>query len=165
MSAVLLAELKRRRVFRALVASHRLCSPSCRWSSRSCTGSGLPDWTLSFRDHCLGLGFPVVLVLAWIFDVSAAGVERTAPLPTGGGPSWLPSRDQYRRRGAAASAHRRPSAIRARLNGQCLRLESAVRSTRLPTRRRSRRAPDDRKTKTEAMITTRASNRATRARA
>src|SRR6267143_3938340 len=80
MSAVLLAELKRRRVFRALVAYAIVVFAILQVVEPIMHGLGLPDWTLSFVIIALGLGFPVVLVLAWIFDVSAAGVERTAPL-------------------------------------------------------------------------------------
>jgi len=43
-------------------------------------GLRLPDWTLSFVVVALAVGFPVVLVLAWVFDVSAGGIERTLPL-------------------------------------------------------------------------------------
>ena len=80
MSAVLLAELKRRRVFRALVAYAIVVFAILQVVEPIMHGLALPDWTLSFVIIALGLGFPVVLVLAWIFDVSAAGVERTAPL-------------------------------------------------------------------------------------
>src|SRR5882724_8569936 len=80
MSAVLLAELKRRRVFRALVAYAIVVFAILQVVEPIMHGLALPDWTLSFVIIALGLGFPVVLVLAWLFDVSAAGVERTAPL-------------------------------------------------------------------------------------
>ena len=84
MSAVLLAELKRRRVFRALVAYVIVVFAILQVVEPIMHGLALPDWTLSFVIIALGLGFPVVLVLAWIFDVSAAGVERTAPLQPSG---------------------------------------------------------------------------------
>jgi len=43
-------------------------------------GLRLPDWTLSFVVVALAIGFPVVLALAWVFDVTAGGIERTLPL-------------------------------------------------------------------------------------
>ena len=80
MSAVLLAELKRRRVFRALVAYAIVVFAILQVVEPILHGLALPDWTLSFVIIGLGLGFPVVLVFAWLFDVSSAGVELTAPL-------------------------------------------------------------------------------------
>ena len=43
-------------------------------------GLHLPEWTLSFvvvRPR--PLGFPVTAALAWVFDLKASGIERTAP--------------------------------------------------------------------------------------
>ena len=42
-------------------------------------GLHLPDWTLSAVVVVLAAGFPATLVLAWIFDLGPAGVERTPP--------------------------------------------------------------------------------------
>jgi serine/threonine-protein kinase len=43
-------------------------------------GLHLPEWTLSFVVVALAVGFPVVMVLAWVFDMSSSGIERTLPL-------------------------------------------------------------------------------------
>jgi adenylate cyclase len=40
-------------------------------------GLRLPDWVLSASVVALGLGFPVALGLAWAFDLTSSGVERT----------------------------------------------------------------------------------------
>ena len=40
-----------------------------------------PDAVLSYA-VALAVGFPIVVSLAWIFDVSAAGIERAAPSPS-----------------------------------------------------------------------------------
>ncbi|MGA8892051.1 MAG: hypothetical protein WB493_10815 [Anaeromyxobacteraceae bacterium] len=40
-------------------------------------GLHLPDWTLSAVVVVLAAGFPATLVLAWIFDLGPAGIERT----------------------------------------------------------------------------------------
>jgi pSer/pThr/pTyr-binding forkhead associated (FHA) protein len=39
----------------------------------------LPEWTLSLLVLVLVLGFPVTIVLAWVFDLGPTGIERTAP--------------------------------------------------------------------------------------
>jgi TolB-like protein len=79
----LLAELNRRRVFRALVgygigafAVLQIVEPimhSLHW----------PDAVLSYVVVALAAGFPIVVTLAWVFDVSAAGIGRTAPADGG----------------------------------------------------------------------------------
>ena len=51
-------------------------------------GLHLPEWTLSAVVVVLAAGFPGTMVLAWIFDLGPAGVERTPPAPpTGDGTS------------------------------------------------------------------------------
>jgi len=54
-------------------------------------GLQLPDWTLSFVVVAIGVGFPVTLALAWVFDLSASGIERTLPAPTQAGPRQSPA--------------------------------------------------------------------------
>ena len=41
----------------------------------------LPEWTLTAVVSVLGAGFPITVVLAWVFDLTAKGVTRTAPAP------------------------------------------------------------------------------------
>jgi adenylate cyclase len=47
-------------------------------------GLHLPEWLLSAAVVALGVGFPVALGLAWAFDLTASGVQRTPPAPAGG---------------------------------------------------------------------------------
>lgn len=47
---------------------------------------GLPDWSITLALGLLVIGFPVALVLAWVFDLTPGGIERTgagseAPAP------------------------------------------------------------------------------------
>ena len=79
MAAALFAELKRRRVFRALLGYAIVAFAVLQVIEPVMHGLKLPDWTLSFVVVGLAVGFPVVLVLAWVFDVSASGIERTVP--------------------------------------------------------------------------------------
>ena len=80
MSVPLIAELKRRRVFRALVGYAIVAFAVLQVIEPVVHGLRLPEWTLSFVVIALAVGFPVALVLAWVFDVSSGGIERTLPL-------------------------------------------------------------------------------------
>jgi len=46
-----------------------------------------PETVLSYVVAALAAGFPVVITLAWIFDVKGGRIERTAPAATSGGQS------------------------------------------------------------------------------
>ena len=74
-----LAELKRRRVFRALVVWGIAAFAVLQVYEPVMHGLHLPEWTLSFVVIALGLGFPVTAALAWVFDFKAGGIERTPP--------------------------------------------------------------------------------------
>ena len=85
MGVPLLAELKRRRVFRALLGYAIVAFAVLQIIEPIIHGLQLPDWTLSFVVVAIGVGFPVALALAWVFDVSASGIERTQPVATEAG--------------------------------------------------------------------------------
>ncbi len=72
-----LAELKRRKVYRVGVAY--LVAAVVVWEGADYLFSalGLPGWTVDFVVVVSVLGFPVALVLAWAFDLTPEGVERT----------------------------------------------------------------------------------------
>jgi len=80
MSVPLIAELKRRRVFRAVVGYAIVAFALLQVIEPVMHGLHLPEWTLSFVVVALAVAFPVVVVLAWVFDVSSGGIERTVPL-------------------------------------------------------------------------------------
>lgn len=44
---------------------------------------GLPDWTVTFVLVLLLLAFPLVIGLAWVYDVTPGGVRRTEPAESG----------------------------------------------------------------------------------
>jgi len=79
-----IAELKRRRVFRALAGYAIVSFAILQVIEPGMHGLHLPDWTLSFVVVALAAGFPVVVVLAWVFDVTAGRIERTVPVRPGG---------------------------------------------------------------------------------
>jgi TolB-like protein len=75
----LIAELKRRRVFRALIGYGIAAFAVLQIIEPIMHGLHWPDEVLSYVVVGLAAGFPVVVALAWIFDVNAGRIERTAP--------------------------------------------------------------------------------------
>ena len=77
----LVVELQRRRVFRALVGYGVAAFAVLQIAEPIMHGLHWPDAVLSYIVAALALGFPVVVSLAWIFDVKAGRLERTGPSP------------------------------------------------------------------------------------
>lgn len=46
-------------------------------------GLNLPAWTVTLVIALVVLGFPITVLMGWIFDLGPGGVERTAPAPCG----------------------------------------------------------------------------------
>jgi TolB-like protein len=69
--------MRRRRVFRALVGWGIFSFAVLQVFEPVMHGLHLPEWTLSAVVVVLAAGFPATLVLAWIFDLGPAGIERT----------------------------------------------------------------------------------------
>ncbi|TMA41006.1 MAG: hypothetical protein E6J82_13740, partial [Deltaproteobacteria bacterium] len=82
-SASWLEEVKRRRVFRAIVAYGVVAFAVLQIIEPVMHGLSLPDWILPATLAALGIGFPVTLVLAWALDLRGGRIERTAPAPSG----------------------------------------------------------------------------------
>ncbi len=78
MSVPLLAELKRRRVFRALVGYGIVAFAVLQIIEPVMHGLHWPDGVLSYVVVALAVGFPIVVALAWIFDVRGGHIERTS---------------------------------------------------------------------------------------
>jgi len=74
------AELKRRRVGKVAITYGAIAWAVTEASSVVLPALRLPDWTVTFVVVFLMVGFPVAMVLAWIFDVGPQGIERTEPL-------------------------------------------------------------------------------------
>jgi TolB-like protein len=75
----LVAELQRRRVFRALVGYGIASFAVLQITEPIMHGLHWPDVVLSYVVVALAGGFPLVVSLAWIFDVNAGRLERTGP--------------------------------------------------------------------------------------
>ncbi len=78
--ATFVAELRRRRVFRVVVAYGIAAFAVLQVAEPVLHGLRLPDWILSVIVVVLGAGLPVSIALAWIYDVTSDGVRRTAEL-------------------------------------------------------------------------------------
>lgn len=70
------AELKRRRVVRAGLAYALVAWVILQAAEITFEPLGLPPWALTWTVLGVTLGFPVVLVISWFFDVSTRGVTR-----------------------------------------------------------------------------------------
>ncbi len=75
----LIGELQRRRVFRALVGYAIGAFAVLQIAEPIMHGLHWPDAVLSYVVAALAIGFPIVVSLAWIFDVNAGHIERTEP--------------------------------------------------------------------------------------
>src|SRR5205807_4567545 len=75
-SASWFEEMKRRRVFRALIGYGIVAFAVLQIIEPVMHGLALPEWVLSATVVGLGLGFPFALVLAWAFDVKGGRIER-----------------------------------------------------------------------------------------
>ena len=83
------AELKRRRVFRALVGYSIASFAVLQIIEPIMHGLHWPDAALSYLVVALAAGFPIVVALAWIFDVNAGRIERAPKAAPGGGSKYL----------------------------------------------------------------------------
>jgi TolB-like protein/Flp pilus assembly protein TadD len=76
--ATFLAELKRRKVTRALLMYGAAAFVVAQAADLLQPAMLLPEWSYRFIILLLVAGFPITLVLAWIFDVTPEGVRREA---------------------------------------------------------------------------------------
>jgi len=52
---------------------------------------GLPDWTVTFIIILLIVGFPIAIILSWIFDVTPEGIKKTDATEATSVPDQIPS--------------------------------------------------------------------------
>jgi len=79
-----IAELSRRRVFRALIVYGIGAFAVLQIIEPIMHGLHWPDAVLSYVVVALALGFPLVVGLAWIFDINAGRLERSPPAAPAG---------------------------------------------------------------------------------
>ncbi len=72
----LIAELKRRNVFRVGVAYAIVAWLLVEVASVVLPALHLPDWTLTFLIIVILAGFPLALIVSWAFEMTAEGLKR-----------------------------------------------------------------------------------------
>jgi adenylate cyclase len=89
--ARLLAELKRRRVYRVATVYAATAFVILQAADVILPHIGVPAWVVRLVVILVILGFPVALVLAWALDLTPDGIRRTGPAPSAGETQQLPS--------------------------------------------------------------------------
>ncbi len=74
----LIAELKRRNVFRVGVAYAIVAWLLVEVASVVLTTFDAPDWVMKVFTFIVILGFPLTLVIAWAFEMTPEGLKREA---------------------------------------------------------------------------------------
>jgi TolB-like protein/Flp pilus assembly protein TadD len=78
--STIIRELRRRRVFRTAVLYVVAAWVVLQVADLAFAGLGIPESAIRFIWIGAFLGFPLVLIFGWIYDVTADGIVRTAPL-------------------------------------------------------------------------------------
>jgi adenylate cyclase len=76
-----LAELKRRRVGKVAIGYGAISWAITESTSVVLPALHIPDWSMTLIVVFLLVGFPIAMVLAWVFDATSQGIQRTEPLP------------------------------------------------------------------------------------
>ena len=72
-------ELKRRKVFRVIVMYAGAAYIIIELVNNIAEPLHLPDWTATLVILLLIIGFPVIAILSWIFDITPEGIHKTEP--------------------------------------------------------------------------------------
>jgi TolB-like protein/Tfp pilus assembly protein PilF len=78
MSSGFFEEVKRRKVYRVAAAYIIAAGGIIQLASAAFPAWELPNWSLRLVITLLLLGFPIALILAWAFDITAQGIRATA---------------------------------------------------------------------------------------
>ena len=106
------AELRRRKVFRVAVVYLVGAWILVQVADATFEPMGLPAWTLRLVIALAALGFPLACGLAWAFDVTAKGIERTPALPsTPVDPQATPDSQRLAALAAAGVAQQAPDSV------------------------------------------------------
>jgi hypothetical protein len=70
-------ELRRRKVLRSTTIYAVLGWCLLQWCNVFFTSLGWPAWSVTLVLTAVVLGFPVVVALSWVFDITPEGVQRT----------------------------------------------------------------------------------------
>ena len=75
-------EVRRRKVYRVAAAYIIASGGIIQLASAAFPAWELPPWTLRVLIVCLLMGFPIALMLAWAFDITADGIQATPDVAT-----------------------------------------------------------------------------------
>src|SRR6185295_14466995 len=78
----LLAELKRRHVYRVAVAYAVVAWVLVQVATQVFPFFEVPNWTIRWVILTLVLGFPIAVILAWAYDITPSGIKRTEDAPS-----------------------------------------------------------------------------------
>jgi adenylate cyclase len=73
-------ELKRRKVIRVLIVYVAVGFAIIEFVDIVSEPLQLPSWALVFAIVLITIGFPLALILAWAYDITPSGIEKTEPL-------------------------------------------------------------------------------------
>jgi TolB-like protein/Flp pilus assembly protein TadD len=76
-------EMKRRKVYRVAAAYVIAAGGIIQLASAAFPAWELPNWTLRVVILLLLAGFPIALILAWLFDITSQGIQATPATPAG----------------------------------------------------------------------------------
>jgi TolB-like protein len=85
------AELKRRHVYRVAVIYAAMAWVLVQIADVVLENFNLPERAMQLFILCAVLGFPVALLLAWLYDLSASGIQRTTTLASAAGTETAPA--------------------------------------------------------------------------
>src|SRR5216110_3865860 len=74
-------ELQRRRVYRVAAAYIVAAGFLIQIASAAFPAWELPNWSLRLVIALLLIGFPIALILAWAYDITAQGIQSTPKTP------------------------------------------------------------------------------------
>ena len=103
------AELKRRKVFRVAAGYGAVAFIVIQAADVMFPRIPLPEWTISFVVWLCILGFPIAVAVAWVFERTSSGLQRTSDVPEA----------ELQAIVAEPAANRWPSGVAA-LGGVCL---------------------------------------------
>jgi len=90
----LIAEIKRRKVFRVSAAYAVVAWGLAQVADLVLENTAAPSWVMQVILLVLALGFPLAVILAWAFEVTPEGVRRTERLDAGTAPPALGAQDR-----------------------------------------------------------------------
>ena len=102
-------ETRRRRLFRAVVVYLLVGLATLEGVSNLGSALNFPGWTDTFVAVLLLVGFPVVLLVGWFYDLTAAGFIRTEPVMSSSDPIRNETSDEPAPMAAGARSGQLPS--------------------------------------------------------